>query len=189
MENRLAPWKVLEARRVFESRPWIAVDEQRIELPDGRVVESYFRVHLRPWVVMAVLTPDLRLIVNRSYRHGPERVVFGLPGGLLDEGEGQAEAARRELLEETGYVAEGWLPLGSYVPNANYRCGEAHIWAAFGARQVADPDSGDLEASEVHLVPLDDMAAALAAGEADSMSTALAVMLLQAELRRRELRH
>jgi ADP-ribose pyrophosphatase len=173
----LGPWKVLESKTVFSSLPHIEVHSQKIELPDGRTVEPYFRIDLRAWVVMAAITQDGRIVVARQYRHGIEGVSLMLPGGLLEKGEDPLTAAKRELLEETGFASDKWDLLGRFVGNSNYRCGETSLYLARGARKIAEPDHGDLEETEVHLVPLSEIADALRNGAVISLSSAAAISL------------
>ena len=63
-------------------------------------------------VVIAALTKERELILERNWRAPLESFVIQLPAGLSDkEGENEEEAARRELLEETGYKAEKLIPI------------------------------------------------------------------------------
>jgi ADP-ribose pyrophosphatase len=87
------------------------------------------------------------------------------------------QAARRELLEETGHASEQWRGLGSYVCNGNQGCGRAHFFAANGVRPVAAPASGDLEEMEVVVMTVDEVAAALARGEVNSLGAVSALAL------------
>jgi ADP-ribose pyrophosphatase len=54
-------------------------------------------------------------ILARQYRPGPDRIVDELPGGRCNSEEPAEEAARRELLEETGFEAEEWICLGTFL--------------------------------------------------------------------------
>jgi ADP-ribose pyrophosphatase len=58
-------------------------------------------------------------------------------------------AARRELLEETGYVSERWVSYGAYVTNANQYCNTAHLFRADGCRRVSAPTAPDVEGPEL----------------------------------------
>jgi len=171
------PWKILKSETVYSCPPYVTVDSHTVELPDGRAISPYFRIHLRSWVVMVAVTPEREVIVNRQYRHGFERVCLMLPGGLLEPGEDAMEAARRELLEETGYVSEHWQSLGSYVPNSNYRCGEAQFFLATDARKIAEPNDGDLEETENVLIPYDELVRLSQTGAVPSMSSVAALLL------------
>ena len=86
-------------------------------------------------------------------------------------------AARRELLEETGYEAEEWTSLGRYVVDGNRGAGVGHLYLARGARKVAEPDADDLEEQELLELSRREVEAALLAGEFKVMSWATVVAL------------
>ncbi len=142
-------WKTLASREVYSSPPWIRVVDDRIELPDGRIVESFHRVLLPDYSMLFPVLADGRVLAIRSYRHGAGDIVVGFPGGGIDAGETPDVAARRELLEETGHSLERLVPLGGYITGANVRGAMCHMFLALGCRQVAEPDSGDLEEQEI----------------------------------------
>ncbi|MBN2305081.1 MAG: NUDIX hydrolase, partial [Anaerolineae bacterium] len=87
------------------------------------------------------------------------------------------QAARRELLEETGQQADDWRCLGRFFINGNRGCGASHIFLARQAKQVAPPD---LEASEIiiqHRLTLDEVRAAWLGGRIHHVGTIAAVGL------------
>jgi ADP-ribose pyrophosphatase len=154
-------WKTLSSREVYASPPWIRVVDDRIELPDGRIVESFHRVLLPDYAIIFPVLADGRVLAVRSYRHGPATFVLGFPGGGIDKGETPEQAARRELMEETGHVAERLTAIGSYVTGANVRGAGCHMFLATGCRKTAEPDSGDLEEQELLCMTRDEVAAVL----------------------------
>jgi len=173
----LKPWRILKSDTVYACPPYLSVESQRVALPDGREIEPYFRINLRSWVVMIAVTEDRNVVIGRQYRHGYERISLMLPGGLLEPGEDYLVAAKRELLEETGYASDEWEDLGRYVPNSSYRCGEAHLFLAKSAKKVAEPESDDLEETEWLLLPLDQLVKDLGNGDVISMSTVAALCM------------
>ena len=163
MEHR--DWKVLTERSLFEAEPFLHISAQAIELPDGRRIESYYQVRMPDVATTFAETDDQRVVVLRSYRHGARRICMGFPGGHMVPGEDPLVAARRELLEETGYESDHWEPLGNFITNANHRCQTVHFFRATGCRAVAAPDSGDLEDAETLLLDRAALLAAVRGGE------------------------
>ncbi|MDQ5874896.1 MAG: NUDIX hydrolase [Actinomycetota bacterium] len=147
-----------------------------MRLPDGRLVEGYLRLDLLDYVVIVALA-DAGVIVLHSYKHGPADVVTSLPAGYLEPSEEPAEAARRELLEETGHVAEDWEELGTFIVDGNRGAGTVHMFLARGARVIAAPGAGDLEETEMSFLPLDELVAALQGGAIPVLPMAAAVAL------------
>jgi len=163
-------WTVVSEREVLSRPPFITVSAQTIDLPDGRRIDDYYQIQLGDFAIVYAETEDRRLLMLRSYRHGPRKVCFSFPGGGVGSEETPARAAERELLEETGFEADRWQPLGSFITNSNQRCQTAHFFRADGCRRVAKADSGDLEDSEVVLVTLTEARAILHRGDLASLS-------------------
>jgi ADP-ribose pyrophosphatase len=74
-----------------------------------------------------------------------EGTTLALVGGYINVDEEPLIAAKRELLEETGYAARQWESLGQYAVDGNRGNGVAHLFLAREAYKVTDPDADDLE--------------------------------------------
>ena len=171
------PWQTLDSTVLVDSAPWLKVLQHRVQLPSGRIVENYHRIEIPEYVILYVLTVDGRVIMERQYRHGVGNVTLVLPAGGIEKGELPLAAAKRELLEETGYTSDDWESLGSYVAHGNYQCGRAHIFAARDAEQVREPNSGDLEEVEIKLLKPEEVLSAVRTGKVDIMGSAMAIVL------------
>ena len=76
------------------------IEERTYEMPDGATKKYYIKLN-QPAVCILALTPDSKVIVVEQFRPGPAKTLLELPGGYVDKGETTAQAAVRELHEET----------------------------------------------------------------------------------------
>jgi 8-oxo-dGTP pyrophosphatase MutT (NUDIX family) len=143
------PWKVLDRKRLLERR-WLAVSEERVELPNGTIIDEFHVLHSPHWAGVIAVTgqgsPGDDIILVEQYRHGLGRASLELPAGVIDPDESPLAAAQRELKEETGYVAESWRPLIVVAPEPARASNRAHFFFASGARPDGEAEP---EASEV----------------------------------------
>lgn len=121
--------------------------------------EFHFYVLEAPdWINVIPLTPDGKVVLIRQYRPGTEEVSLEIPGGMVDDEDGDpAETARRELLEETGYAAEEIIAIGRVAPNPAIMDNHCHTFLARNARPVAEPQFDGAEYIELELVDLDEV--------------------------------
>lgn len=142
-------WRTLSSETLFEAAPVVTITRERVGLPDGREIDDFYRVGLRSYAITVPVLEDGRILLTRAYKHGPGRVCLSFPGGFIDPDESPQDAAAREMLEETGFVARQWQALGSFVDNGNQQGSAGHYFLASGCRQVQPAASGDLEEMRV----------------------------------------
>ena len=117
------------------------------------------------WCNIVAVTSDERVVLVRQYRSGTHEVTLEIPGGSVDPGESHEAAARRELREETGFTASSWSYLGSSAPNPAVQDNYLHSWLATGAEATHPLDLGDGEEPAVVTLTIEELRAAVAAGE------------------------
>lgn len=96
------------------------------------------------FVGIIALTPDHKVVIARQFRPGPEMVMDELPGGFIDDGETPIQAAKRELLEETGYSVGSIEYLGSFHKDTYMNA----VWHVCIARDCVQTDPQNLEETE-----------------------------------------
>jgi 8-oxo-dGDP phosphatase len=177
------PWQVL-TREYVAREPWYTVRVDRVQLPSGTIIPKYWISEYPPWVNVVAVTADDRVVLIRQYRHGVGRVDFEIPAGTTDPDDASLEsAARRELLEETGYGGGTWSPLMTLSANPALQNNLTYTFLAEGVSAgTATPDAS--EDIRVHLVSLPELESLL---ENEGFVQALhAAPLLKFVLRRRK---
>jgi ADP-ribose pyrophosphatase len=172
-------WNVLSSKEVFDATPWLRVIEERVELPNGDVVEDYYQIQMADSSVVIATTPEDKIVMIEMYRHGPRAMTLLFPAGGISVGEEPVDAAKRELLEETGYTADGWRKFASFPGHTNQGAGRVHMYRAHNAVRVADEASGDLETITTVEMSREELTAAIKRGEMLSLgATAAAALFL-----------
>ena len=122
--------KLLNSETLFTG-PIFEVHRDTMIEPGGVRVTRDLVVHSKSVVVMPIF-PDGRILLIRQYRHAPAGFMWELVAGRVDEGEQPLSAARRELLEETGYSAKRFRKLLEFFPSPGFLSESMIIYAAEG---------------------------------------------------------
>ncbi len=169
-------WERLQSERLLET-PYFTLRSDRLRLPGGAVKEAYYVLERPDAAIIFPLTREGEVVLVRQYRPPLERMELGLPAGLVEEGEKPEVAARRELLEETGYSGGEWEALGSLASSPSLKDNWAYLFLARGVEESALPDPDEHELVEVVKAPLKGVLGLIQAGEIVSSSGVAAVML------------
>jgi 8-oxo-dGTP pyrophosphatase MutT (NUDIX family) len=121
-------------------------------------------LEVRDWVNVIALTPERRMVLVRQFRFGTNALSLEIPGGVVDVGEDHADAARRELREETGHTAERWTYLGAVEPNPAFQDNLCHHWLAQDARPTHGQELDGGEDIAVVNLPEQEVVSAVRAG-------------------------
>lgn len=127
----------------------------------------FYRLDAEDWVNVVPLTPEGQVVMVRQYRHGSGVTTLEIPGGIVDPGESPAEAALRELREETGYAAGEARPIGAVNPNPALFGNRVHTFLAEDVRLEGEVQNTAFEETEVELVQADEVPERILRGEID----------------------
>ena len=148
------PESPLEAAVVFHT-PWFDLLAKSMEAGE----EPYYSLRLPDYAAILATRADGRVLTVRQYRPAVERYTLELPSGLIDPGKSPAEAARRELLEETGYGGGTWSPLLTLSANPALQDNLTHTYLAEGVTLLQPPHPESSEDLRVHLIPVAEVGA------------------------------
>lgn len=125
--------KIISSKEVYRCSLFQVTEDEAEDRTGWKMKRSIVR-HRGSAVMMAV-DPKGRVMLVRQYRMPANRSLWELPAGKVDEGETLANAARRELIEETGLRAKKWKKLVSFFPSPGYVEEKMTIFLATGVTQ------------------------------------------------------
>ena len=110
-------WKLLKSEYLFKDL-WFTVRKDTCERSGGQIVDPYYVYEFPEWVTAVAITKEGKFIFERQYRHAAGLTMLEIPGGCVDPGDQNLQAAiSRELKEETGYTFKEYTYLGKTSAN------------------------------------------------------------------------
>ncbi len=149
---RIGKWTRASTERVGRFRVF-DVDHHQMRDPGGAPRGDVYTFECPDWCNVIALTPEDDVLMVWQYRHGTDGLSLEIPGGVVEAGETPAEAARRELREETGYETGPLEPLLVVEPNPALQNNRCHTFVARGARLAGPVAFDETEECEVVRVP------------------------------------
>ncbi|MDP2873906.1 MAG: NUDIX hydrolase [bacterium] len=156
-------WKTLESGMALDNR-WFKVRRDKVELPNGKILDDYFVWESGNVAMVVPITQDNKLVFVRQYKHGVAEVMIEYPAGYVDKMEDPAQGAKRELAEETGYVAQEVIPLAKVVHNPTKETGCLFIYLAKVSNKQSQKNLDVSEEIEVLELPIRDVLEMIADG-------------------------
>ena len=155
----ITPWKILESNYLRNN---VRID--KCETSNGKIIEPLV-LEYGTWVTIVALTKQQEVLLIKQYRHGAQKIIWEMPGGAVNDGEEPTHAAKRELLEETGYTSDNIIEVGRVSPNPASHTNLMYAYVALDAWKVGDQSLDEIEEIEVYPVPLDEVIRMVKDGE------------------------
>lgn len=157
-DSEALAWKEVRTEHIVQDE-WIDFRRSAYRLPDGKVFEPFYSYSRRDYVVIVASDEEGDYLCVRQFRQGIREVTTEFPAGGIERKDGReygagrdasaAEdalaAAKRELLEETGYVSDDWKYLISVPSNATIADNYAHVFEARNCRKSGGQDLDETE--------------------------------------------
>lgn len=146
--------------------PWLTVRKEKLRMPNGNIVPDYYVLEYPNWVNIIAITQDNLFVLVSQYRHGIEKSCFEICAGVCDNTDHSAlEAAKRELLEETGYGNGTWEEFMKIAPNASAANNYSYCFVARNVQKVSFPSPEQSEDINVHLFTYEEMKHLITSGQ------------------------
>jgi len=183
-------WEEISCQHIVNDE-WIDFRKSKYRFPDGREFEPYYSYSRRDYVVIVATDEAGKYICVRQYRHGIKRVTTEFCAGGIERNDGKEygnrndakntedalAAAKRELMEETGYESGDWKFLLSVPSNATMADNYANIFVAKNCKKVSGQSLDETEYLNVHLYDRAEIEAMISSGEFPQASHILALLL------------
>ena len=157
-EKENLAWEEIRTEHIVQDQ-WIDFRRSAYRFPDGSVFEPYYSYSRRDYVVIVASDTDGNYLCVRQFRQGIKKVTTEFPAGGIERTDGREygaeqgpsaaedalEAAKRELLEETGYVSDSWRHLLTVPSNATLADNYAHIYVAENCRKSGEQKLDETE--------------------------------------------
>ncbi|WP_009543136.1 NUDIX hydrolase [Crocosphaera subtropica] len=161
----LQKWKILKSNFIIDNQ-WCRVRQDQVQLSDGAIIDDYF-VNVRPEIALILpITPHQEIVFVRQYRHGVQEILLELPAGTFDpKKEDSFSAAKRELEEETGYIAQELIFMTTIYDNPVKDDNKIHIFVGLNVEKTGKVALDITEEIEVILVPIKDVIDKIMSGD------------------------
>lgn len=176
--SEIKPWKTLQSETVLDDE-YMKIRKEVCQLPDGNIVQNFYVKDGPDYVVVFCLTKEKQVILVRQYRHATGEITLELPAGLQSRHDiNITEAARRELMEETGYAAKSLEHVTEVFADPTRTKSKLHIFYASESEKVSAPAGKNYEQTEVELVSVDDLEELIQKKAINSLTQIMAIQLI-----------
>lgn len=178
MAKQIKPWKVIDRTHIADYTVF-SVYRVQAQSPRNGEIFSFHTIGCGAWINIFPITEKGEVVMIRQYRHGTEEITLEIPGGLAEPSEDPALAARREMLEETGYESDTIIPLGWVTPNPAFLTNRCYSFLAQNAHPKGEQTLDRGEDIEVVLVPVNRLRELVSDGTITHSLVIAAIYLLE----------
>lgn len=164
MKKKIQPWPILEKKKLSQLKIFDC-ELQKVRNPYTGALLDITLLSGKDSVNVVAITLEKKAVLINQYRFGIGTYIAELPGGMVDDGEDHAQAAKRELLEETGFEASDWNYLGCVASNPVFMDSFVHHYLALNATPTGQQNLEPAEDIELLEISVDDLKQMLFSGQ------------------------
>ena len=149
-------WNLLESEYLIR-RPWLTARRDRVKLPNGQINDEFYVLEYPDWVNVIAVTEEGEFIMIEQYRHGLGEVQMEICAGVVEKGEHHLDAAKRELMEESGFGGGKWRLLTVLSGNPSTTNNLTYCYVAEGVKKISDQHLDRTEDVAVRILSRNDV--------------------------------
>lgn len=158
-------WKLLSSEYIIK-RPWLTARKDTLQMPNGTIVPEFYVLEYPAWVNIIAITKDGKFVMVRQYRHALGIIEYELCAGVVEATDNSPmDAARRELLEETGFGGGEWEEYMSLSANPTSMNNISYTFIARNVEAISNQELDEGEDLSVHLLSREQLMQLLQNGE------------------------
>ncbi len=150
-------WQTISSETIADCRVFSV--NRKLAVPGGaenKEQQDFYVLHPSHWVNVIPVTQNDEVVLIEQFRHGTSQLTLEIPGGMVDlSDESPAHAAARELLEETGYMADSLVHIGRNHPNPAMQSNWCDSFLARTVKKIEEPRFDRNEYIEIRLTPIE----------------------------------
>lgn len=145
-------WKTLSKKTLIKNKLF-SLTEEKLLKHNGKIAQKYFTVHRTNSVIIVPFTKEKEIVLIKQYRHPVRSTKYEVPAGYMEPNEkNPLTAARRELLEETGYKAKKFIKLGEAYASAGFLDNTVFFYLALNCEKISSQHLDQNEEIDVQVV-------------------------------------
>ena len=156
---------ILRSSKYLLRTPWLNVRKDAVFTSKNVEIDDFYILEYPDWVNVIAITDKGKYIIERQYRHGLQKTVYEICAGICEPNEEPLDAAKRELLEETGYAGGKWTFLGKYAPNPSAMTNWSFTYLAEDVTRSVAPTQEPTEDIDVTEVSRDELLLLMGTGQ------------------------
>lgn len=173
-------WETISSEQIADCRVFSV--NRNLAAPSGNEekAHNFYVLHPNHWVNVIPITQKNEVVLIEQFRHGTGQLTLEIPGGMVDDDDlSPKHAAARELLEETGYQANGLIHIGRNHPNPALQSNYCDTFLARDVQKILEPRFDRNEYIEIRLTPIDEIPFLIQSGRVTHSLVIVAFYYLQ----------
>lgn len=154
--SEIEKWDLLESEYLIR-RPWLTARRDRVKLPNGQINDEFYVLEYPDWVNVIAVTEEGEFIMIEQYCHGLGEVQMEICAGVVEKGEHHLDAAKRELMEESGFGGGKWRLLTVLSGNPSTTNNLTYCYVAEGVKKISDQHLDRTEDVAVRILSRNDV--------------------------------
>lgn len=134
--SEIKKWDIIKSEYLIR-RPWLTARRDCVRLPEGRINDEFYVLEYPDWVNVIAVTTDGDFVMVEQYRHGLGEIQTELCAGVVEAGEHHLDAAKRELMEESGFGGGEWKLLTVLSGNPSTTNNLTYCYVAEGVSRIS----------------------------------------------------